>query len=42
MHRTVQDRPHHLFRSRESVQNDDQLKGWMRRAVKLVGTLPAK
>ena len=24
------------------VENDDQLKGWLQRAVKFVGTLPAK
>ena len=28
--------------SLEGVQNDDQLKGWVQRAVKYVGTLPAK
>ena len=26
----------------EGVQSDDQLKGWVQRAVKFVGTLPAK
>jgi TfoX/Sxy family transcriptional regulator of competence genes len=26
----------------EGVQADDQLKGWIQRAVKFVGTLPAK
>jgi TfoX/Sxy family transcriptional regulator of competence genes len=26
----------------EGVQNDDELKGWLRRAVKFVGKLPAK
>jgi hypothetical protein len=26
----------------EGVQGDDQLKGWIQRAVKLVGKLPAK
>jgi TfoX/Sxy family transcriptional regulator of competence genes len=26
----------------EGVQNDDQLKGWIERAVKFVGKLPAK
>ena len=28
--------------SLEGVQNDDQLKGWIERAVKFVGKLPAK
>ena len=28
--------------SREGVQNDDQLKGWLQRAVNFVGKLPAK
>ena len=28
--------------SLEGVQNDDQLKDWLRQAVKFVGTLPAK
>jgi hypothetical protein len=28
--------------SLEGVQNDDQLKGWIQRAVKYVGTLRAK
>ena len=28
--------------SLEGVQNDDELKGWLRRAVKFVGKLPAK
>jgi hypothetical protein len=26
----------------EGVQHDDQLKGWLQRAVKFVGKLPAK
>ena len=26
----------------EGIQNDDQLSGWIRRAVKFVGALPAK
>jgi hypothetical protein len=26
----------------EGVQHDDQLKGWIQRAVKFVGKLPAK
>jgi TfoX/Sxy family transcriptional regulator of competence genes len=26
----------------EGVQSDDQLRGWVRRAVKFVGNLPAK
>jgi TfoX/Sxy family transcriptional regulator of competence genes len=26
----------------EGAQSDDQLKGWVQRAVKFVGTLPAK
>jgi TfoX/Sxy family transcriptional regulator of competence genes len=26
----------------EGIQNDDQLSGWVRRAVKFVGKLPAK
>jgi TfoX/Sxy family transcriptional regulator of competence genes len=26
----------------EGVQNDDQLKGWLQRAVKFVGKLPGK
>jgi TfoX/Sxy family transcriptional regulator of competence genes len=28
--------------SREGLQNDNQLKCWMQRAVKFVGTLPTK
>ena len=28
--------------SLEGVQNDDQLKGWLQRAAKFVGKLPAK
>jgi TfoX/Sxy family transcriptional regulator of competence genes len=28
--------------SMEGVQNDDQLNGWLQRAVKFVGKLPAK
>ena len=28
--------------SLEGVQNDDQLNGWIQRAVKFVGALPAK
>jgi TfoX/Sxy family transcriptional regulator of competence genes len=28
--------------SLEGVQHDDQLKGWIERAIKFVGTLPAK
>jgi hypothetical protein len=28
--------------SLEGVQHDDQLKGWIQRAVKFVGKLPAK
>jgi TfoX/Sxy family transcriptional regulator of competence genes len=28
--------------SLEGVQNDEQLKGWLQRAVKVVGKLPAK
>ena len=26
----------------EGVEDDDQLNGWIQRAVKFVGTLPAK
>jgi hypothetical protein len=26
----------------QGVKDDDQLKGWVQRAVKFVGTLPAK
>jgi TfoX/Sxy family transcriptional regulator of competence genes len=31
-----------LVVSLEGVQSDDQLKGWIQRAVKFVGKLPAK
>ena len=31
-----------LVVSLEGVQSDDQLKGWLQRAVKFVGKLPAK
>ena len=31
-----------LVVSLERVQSDDQLKGWIQRAVKFVGKLPAK
>jgi hypothetical protein len=31
-----------LVVSLEGVRSDDQLKGWIQRAVKFVGKLPAK